>query len=187
MLKMMIEGEISRPSYDANKVIALREQYNLTQEALCVLMGVSLSTVQHWEEGDEAISVPASLSLNALDKLGIDFFRLMNQTAFGFDLNERNTPHQENLTESMDYSSIYNLKTRRERKLCPERFDREKVSELRTRLGITRQELADLMGVSKSAIDKWESGIVEPRGPALTVLQLLWMKGSNFFNLISEN
>jgi len=44
---------------------------------------------------------------------------------------------------------------------------------------MTRGEFAKLLGVAQSTTDKWENGSIQPKGPALTVLKILWTKGIN--------
>ncbi|MEV3846881.1 helix-turn-helix transcriptional regulator [Streptomyces microflavus] len=45
---------------------------------------------------------------------------------------------------------------------CPEQR-----RELRESAGLSQQELADIVGVTRQAVSHWESGIRTPRGPVL--------------------
>lgn len=58
-------------------------------------------------------------------------------------------------------------------------FYKEKVIALRKRLQISKKELADLLNVSQSTVEKWESGAVVPKGTAHLMLKLLWLKGKD--------
>lgn len=42
----------------------------------------------------------------------------------------------------------------------------EKLYELRRASGMSQEELAEKLGVSRQAVSKWESGATQPRGKA---------------------
>lgn len=55
---------------------------------------------------------------------------------------------------------------------------------LRKRYGLTQQELADIAGVSNSAVSAWEKGIKEPRmGPIERMSQHFNIKKSNLIEV----
>ncbi|MDE2107551.1 MAG: helix-turn-helix domain-containing protein [Patescibacteria group bacterium] len=48
------------------------------------------------------------------------------------------------------------------------------IADLRERLDLTQEQLADRLGVHRSAVAQWETGKTRPRGPAQILLgQLL--------------
>lgn len=46
------------------------------------------------------------------------------------------------------------------------------ISEARTALGLSQQEFADLMGISKRTLQEWEQGRRVPTGAARTLIKL---------------
>jgi len=47
------------------------------------------------------------------------------------------------------------------------------IKAIRTALGLTRQQLAIIVGVGQSLVSHWENGIRTPMGPAKILLQKL--------------
>ena len=47
------------------------------------------------------------------------------------------------------------------------------VARLRARLGLTQEKFAKKLGVSVSAVGKWERGLIKPRGLSLRALERL--------------
>jgi DNA-binding transcriptional regulator YiaG len=45
-------------------------------------------------------------------------------------------------------------------------FTAEEIAELRTRLGLSQEKLAEECGVNRTAVCHWESGIRSPSGPS---------------------
>ena len=170
-----LNQEIDWPHYAPEDVIALREKLNLTQEALAVLLRVSPKTVLRWETKGEEIPSTACIALCILDKLGDGVFDLMRDDAGSYTLIESLKEQKSDLTAGIN-DSLYNLSLR-DKQILPEPFDKAAVQELRSRLRMSRRELADLLEVSPSTVDKWESGAVTPKGPSLTVIKILWLKG----------
>ena len=166
----------SFPHYAPEDVIALREKLNLTQEALAVLLRVSPKTVLRWETKGEEIPSTACIALCILDKLGDGVFDLMRDDAGSYTLIESLKEQKSDLTAGIN-DSLYNLSLR-DKQILPEPFDKTAVQELRSRLRMSRREFADLLEVSPSTVDKWESGAVVPKGPSLTVMKILWLKGT---------
>ena len=98
-------------------------------------------------------------------------------TVFLITLIESLKEQKSDLTAGIN-DSLYNLSLR-DKQILPEPFDKAAVQELRSRLRMSRREFADLLEVSPSTVDKWESGAVTPKGPSLTVMKILWLKGKD--------
>ena len=49
----------------------------------------------------------------------------------------------------------------------------ERVKELRAKLGVTQEELAERLGVTRTTVANWESGRSDCGGPAARLLLLL--------------
>jgi DNA-binding transcriptional regulator YiaG len=49
----------------------------------------------------------------------------------------------------------------------------ESVRELRRRLNLTQQELADELGTRQQTISEWEVGMYKPRGTSATLLSII--------------
>ena len=176
MFRDYLNGEISWPHYCGPDVAALRERLNLTQEALAALLKVSPKTIFRWESEAEALQPNYCIALCMLDKLGDGVLTLMDQHQKHFTL-EAAPERRDNLTEDLADSVRYNLEANRREPGIPEPFDGKAVAELRRRLGLTRRGLAEELSVSPSTVDKWEQGDVALRGPALTILKILWQQG----------
>ena len=52
-------------------------------------------------------------------------------------------------------------------------WNRDKIKGLRTHLGLTQQELAAEMGTRQQTISEWETGMYQPRGASVTLLNLV--------------
>jgi DNA-binding transcriptional regulator YiaG len=52
-------------------------------------------------------------------------------------------------------------------------WDGGRVRALRTRLGMTQQELADELGTRQQTISEWETGMYRPRGASATLLNIV--------------
>jgi putative transcriptional regulator len=55
-------------------------------------------------------------------------------------------------------------------------YDEVEIVEIRKKLKLTQQELANLMGTSKGTIENWEQGRRRPTGPARALLKILQAK-----------
>jgi putative transcriptional regulator len=53
------------------------------------------------------------------------------------------------------------------------------IKKLRKKEGISRLELSILLNITEAAIYRWESGIANPSGTAMTLLNLIKRKGIN--------
>lgn len=60
------------PEYDAAKIRAIRERYQISQAVLASILNASLSTVRKWEIGDKHPSGPSQKLLNLLDRKGLE-------------------------------------------------------------------------------------------------------------------
>ena len=176
MFRDYLNGEKAWPVYQPADIAALRERLNLTQEALAVLLQVSAKTVMRWESAEDLVPGTAQTALCTLDKLGDGIFDLMDTKYTQFKLMVTSGEEQ-NLTKDTE-DAAYNLSASRRQSAPPENFDKAALTAVRERLNVSRREFAQLLGVSPSTTDKWESGSVIPKGPALRLLQILWMHGS---------
>ncbi len=60
------------PSYDSEKIRALRAHLQVSQAVLAAVLNTSLSTVRKWEVGDKHPSGPSLKLLDLLDRKGLD-------------------------------------------------------------------------------------------------------------------
>ena len=60
--------------------------------------------------------------------------------------------------------------------ILPDSIDGEMLKILRSRLKMSQREIAELFHVSKSTIERWESGHMRLQGPAVFLVKLLWEK-----------
>lgn len=63
----------------------------------------------------------------------------------------------------------------------PRHFSPSSVKQLRKKTGISQADLARYVGVEPSAVCQWESGKLNPSGPALRVLELIDQHGLDIF------
>lgn len=50
-------------------------------------------------------------------------------------------------------------------------WDSEQIRGLRSRLGLTQQELAEALGVRQQTVSEWETGSYRPRGASVRMLR----------------
>ena len=163
-----LRGEIGWPEYKPADVTALRERFGLTQVGLGLLLRVSPKTVLRWESVEGSIPTTAVIALFTLDKLREEIFQMMNEDIPRFRLVPAAGSKSDPERLLGDWMSVP----------PPETFGKEEVKALRDRLRLTLPELAELIGVSSSTMEKWERGIVTPKGPSLALLKLLWTHGA---------
>ena len=60
------------PTYDSEKIRALRERYQLSQTVLASLLNTSASAVRQWELGDKHPSGPSQKLLHLLERKGLE-------------------------------------------------------------------------------------------------------------------
>lgn len=85
----------------------------------------------------------------------------------------------------MDIDKIYiDKKAFKEkiRETTPElkKFTKEEIKEIRLNLLCTQKMFADILGITKSALEKWETGTTYPNGSASRLLALIKNKGFKF-------
>jgi len=178
MFRDYLTGAIDWPEYGPEDIVKLRERFNLTQEALAALLGVSPKSVLRWETEGESIPTPIRISLCTLDRLGDGLFDLMKGTRSLIEFSRSLTG--QNLTRGTN-SAAYSIECKRRDmgNPVPMNFDKGAVSDLQGRLRMNRREFAQALGVSQSTVDKWKSGAVAPSGSALTLLKILWLQGAS--------
>ena len=62
-------------------------------------------------------------------------------------------------------------------------FPKEKIREIRFKNNFTQQHFAELLGVTKKAVEAWESGARKPTGTAKRLFQLI-EKDPNIVNIM---
>ena len=60
------------PTYDAQRIKALRERLRLSQAVLASVLNTSLSTVRKWEVGDKHPNGPSSKLLDIIERKGLE-------------------------------------------------------------------------------------------------------------------
>ncbi len=50
------------------------------------------------------------------------------------------------------------------------RYEPNDIKALRTRLSLSQGELAEMLGIHRSNVSRWEAGETRPRGPVLRLL-----------------
>ena len=162
-------GRCEWKTFTGRDLQALREHLSLTQEVLGGLLNVSKQTILRWEKEGEALPVWAYPALTFLDRLEDGIFEVMRRPS------RRDAGCMADM--SLPFPREGDPDDWNDRVHVPSDFGPEEVKTLRRRLHVTRKGLAEMMDVSLSSVDKWESGAVSPKGPALIVLKLLWKRG----------
>jgi DNA-binding transcriptional regulator YiaG len=168
-----LRGEIGWPEYKPADVLALRQRLGLTQEAMGLLLKVSPKTVLRWETVEGVMSTTTVIALFVLDKLRDEIFDLMKDDTQQFRL------LQVAIKESAPGYFLGDLLPAGDPNAPPEAFGKDEIKTLKARLGLSRREFAELLGVSVNTMDKWEGGSVIPKGPSLAILKLLWTHGAD--------
>jgi putative transcriptional regulator len=60
------------------------------------------------------------------------------------------------------------------------------VKKLRQKIGMTQAEFAGFLGISLGTLRHWERGDRSPRGPALTLLNLVSKDAKTIFNVLNR-
>ncbi len=173
-----IHGDIQRPIYTPADVRRIRQELGLSQMGMSLLFGVQDKTILRWERDGENIPGPAQITLCLLDKLKDGFFDLLAPEVERCSL-KVNDALQSFFSEPEKSSLSPLSKSVSEEDLSdmPAVFNEQTVRHLRHRLNLSRAQMADLIDVSESAVIKWESGEIQPKGPTLILLKSLWLYG----------
>ena len=142
-LPAVLGGEAFKPTPAAIKKI--RARLNMTQAELAKRLGVSHSAVYMWEAGRMKPGPKATASLQAL---GARPAAVTPQVPVG--------------------PAAAPARKGRRFKATPAFIKR-----VRAKVGVTQAELAALLGVSHSAVAKWEAGRISPRPETAAILQNL--------------
>ena len=159
-------GDCAWKAFSRRDLIGLRERLSLSQEAFGKLLNVSKQTVLRWEKEGEKVPQWAYPVLTVIDRIEGGVFDVM-----------RGPCNRPGTMADMMGTALSRRDYRGDDRPLPDAFGAEEVKTLRSRLGLTRKAFADLLDVSLSTVDKWESGAVIPKGPALTVLKIVWREG----------
>jgi DNA-binding transcriptional regulator YiaG len=65
-------------------------------------------------------------------------------------------------------------------------WDSESIRELRTRMGMTQQQMADELGTRQQTISEWETGMYRPRGGMNRLLTLVAERAGFGYEAIAE-
>jgi len=122
----------------------IRARLKLTQVELASRLGVSHSAVYQWEAGRMKPGPKATISLHALQA-------------------------RPGAVPSQPVAEV-SMAVRKGRRFKP---TPAVIKRVRAKVGVTQAELAVLVGVSHSAVAKWEAGRISPRTETATALQNL--------------
>lgn len=168
---------------------AIREKFDLTQQELAQIMGVSSAAVSVWEKGE---SYPNSTNsaklihvsnmtkdeiekaLNRTRRIGPEDIRVLRyrlgvsqkKLAEMLDVTAASVNHWENgknRPQSENRQKITDLleKTEKENHNI-DKPSPEKVKSLRKKEGVTQREMGDKIGVTGSTVSNWETGRANP-------------------------
>ncbi len=121
-----------------DRLVALRKENNFTQDKLAESLEVAKSTISMYEKGNR---MP---SYEMLEKIA-DFFNVDIDYLMG----KSNVKRRISVTPHSVSNNINNG---------------EKLKNRRLELGLTLEQVGDIVGVTKSTVRKWESGIIENMG-----------------------
>lgn len=172
-----LSGEIGWPCYTGKDIVQLRERLHMTQEALALLLHVSVKTIGRWEAGDVQMPPSVNIALLMIDSLDAGIFDLMQARGRQFELKPLQKGKRTLVQEGL--ADVVVADVSEQKRPLPEVFDAQVVRDLRERLHLTRREFAQRLGVSVSSVDKWENAEVTPQGSALTLLKILWQQGES--------
>lgn len=163
------------PKLNAQDFQRIRDKLELTQEEFGDVLGYSLASVKRWEKGYKP-SRCVLILYAVLDHLESEFFKLLalppgeRVHLLGGTLREFRTGW---ITEDV----VAQREARARASDLPREFDSKTLNRLMERYGLTRHSLADTLGLSFSAVDKWFKGPSKPRKPTQILLRLLWRDG----------
>lgn len=163
------------PKLNAQDFQRIRHKLELTQDELGHVLGYSLSSVKRWEKGYKPSQI-VLLLYAVLDHLESEFFELL-----ALSPGERVHLLGGTLREFRNACITEDVVAKREARArasdIPREFDSEALTRLMERQSLTRHSLADTLGLSFSAVDKWFKGPSKPRKPTQMLLRLLWRDG----------
>ncbi len=163
-------------SYGDIDLYRLRNRLHASRELFAKLVGVSASTIKNWETGKTAIPALAQRLLHAIDVMGPGFLEMYA------------SPEEckRSIRRALETAAPGEDAKLDERQAsdAPDDFDRRTVKRLREMLGWRQCQLADAVGVSKSAVSRWESelnakGAAKRSAPSpsrIKLLAQLWRK-----------
>lgn len=144
-------------------IVRIRQKYDLTQEDLSRLIGVSSSRIIRWEAGTSPIPKIAIVFLNFLDRFGAEVFKAMDKKGDPIDV--KRTDERPLL--------------KRAQTLVPDKYTPKDVKDLRLRLKLSRKDFASLLNVTRDTVDKWERGENVPQGPTVLLFNCLAIYGTD--------
>lgn len=143
----------------------MRLRAGLTQKNCARLIGVSANTFFRWESG---ASVPRGVSCAALVRLS----KLSPKDAREKSRIQRMSGKFARTLQD-DLHVAPNLSTSSVTPRGSLQWDANRIVRLRLRLRITQEHFADKLGVSTSAVQKWESGLSVPTGLSFEAVKAL--------------
>ena len=132
---------------------------------------MSPKSILRWVTEEGVTPTTGVIALCTLEKLRGDVFGLMDEDSGQLML------VQENVKPEDAPRPLKDPRASPQKRRPPDAFGRKEIKTLQARFNISRPAFAELLGVSLSTVDKWESGSVTPKGPSLAILKLLWAHG----------
>ena len=163
------------PKLNAQDFQRIRHKLELTQDEIGHVLGYSLSSVKRWEKGYKPSQI-VLLLYAVLDHLESEFFELLALSP-GERVHLLGGTLREFRTACITEDVVAKREVRARASDIPREFDSEALTRLLKRHSLTRHSLADTLGLSFSAVDKWFKGPSKPRKPTQILLRLLWRDG----------
>lgn len=163
-------------TYSDISLYTLRHRLRASRELFAKLVGVSASTIAKWESGKAPISATAQRLLLMIEMLGPIYLQFQ-ATPEEYGRLIRRAVETSAFAEDAKQSARLDSD-------APDDFDRRTVKRLREMLGWKQGQLADAIGVSKSAVSRWESQLntkgaakrSAPSSSRVKLLAQLWRK-----------
>ena len=168
-------AETWKPKLNAQDFQRIRHKLELTQEEFGDVLGYSLASVKRWEKGYKPIRTVLILYA-VLDHLESELFELLALPP-GERVHLLGVTLREFRTACITADVVAQREARARASDIPREFDSEALTRLMERQSLTRHSLADTLGLSFSAVDKWFKGPSKPRKPTQMLLRLLWRDG----------
>ena len=155
------------PRITQARIIKLRNQLGVSQAEFAKLLGISLSTISHWETGKTAPRLEQKIRLAEI--------RDMSKHELEELFKEKEITVQVEKTSSSPATK------------SPATFDKERLTAFREAHGLSKARLALLLGVSQFSVGRWESGKGEPREAQKTkIMELLALSEEQLQQKLSE-